>query len=149
MKLVKKDIADLKGCKNPHESCKLITDILMMTLEKKHGWEESKKTMGQRDFIEQLANYDYRNVKAKTYEKVVDKLAQNPQLTWDYLKKISMVCSYIGAWIEQWVEISKAYFEKASLEAQLKCLKKTGKRFPDVELTPELIGMIVAKQVKA
>ena len=149
MNIDKRDILELKNYANPPADAKFTFDIIMIILNKSPSWKESKLTMGKGDFREQLAQYDYKHVVGKTYEKVITKLTQNPQLTYEKLQKISRACSELIIWIQQWVKISKAHFEKANLEAQMKSLKKTGYRHPMAAVTPELVGSIVAKLVKA
>ena len=146
----KGSISELKALKSPPADVKLTLDLVMIIFGMKTAWTDAISAMKDANkFMLLLQECDYSKAEKKVYEKILDKLEQNPQLTFEHIKKRSAAAAQIIIWVLGWVDIVKAQIQKNDLEDQINNLETTGKRHKDIVLTPELIGMIVAQQVKS
>lgn len=101
-KLDKKAIQEVRAFPSPPEMVKFTLEAVCILMGKPPDWGESKKLMGQFDFMDLLRTYDKDNIPKPIMKKVL-KYYEDPRFLPDEVKKQSSAAMCLCMWVRAMV----------------------------------------------
>ncbi|WIA33430.1 hypothetical protein OEZ86_006562 [Tetradesmus obliquus] len=96
--LTKKDISELKAYSKPPALVEMTLSGVMTVLKRPATWEESKKQLGDANFMMKLLNYDKDNMDDALLKKI-NKFTVNADFTPDSVGKVSLAAKGMCMWV--------------------------------------------------
>ncbi|KAJ3068699.1 Dynein heavy chain 6, axonemal [Podochytrium sp. JEL0797] len=96
--LDKKDIAELKVFAKPPDAVLMVMEAICILFKMKPDWENSKKLLGDPQFMKKMSEYDKDNI-PEAIQKKVRKYTENPTFTPEAIERVSKACKSIGMWV--------------------------------------------------
>ncbi|KAJ3207853.1 Dynein heavy chain 6, axonemal [Entophlyctis luteolus] len=96
--LDKKDIAELKVFAKPPDAVLMVMEAICILFKMKPDWENSKKLLGDPQFMKKMADYDKDNI-PEAIQKKIKKYIENPAFTPEAIERVSKACKSIGMWV--------------------------------------------------
>lgn len=104
--LNKKDLTEIKSYVTPPAKVEKVLEAVMILLERPPNWAESKRKLGEQNFLEDLKNFDKNNMQEKTLKKL-DKYVNDPEFEPEKVGAVSFAAKSLC----QWVRAMKKYGE--------------------------------------
>ncbi|KAK4469213.1 hypothetical protein MN116_006788 [Schistosoma mekongi] len=96
--LNKKDITEIKSYGKPPLLVQKVLEAVMILRGADPSWAESKRQLGEQDFIKQLINFDKDNINDKTLKKIGQYCAQD-DFQPDVVGKVSSAAKSLCMWV--------------------------------------------------
>ncbi|KAJ3083598.1 Dynein heavy chain 6, axonemal, partial [Rhizoclosmatium hyalinum] len=122
--LDKKDIAELKVFAKPPDAVLMVMEAICILFKLKPDWENSKKLLGDPQFMKKMAEYDKDNI-PEAIQKKVKKYTENPAFTPEAIERVSKACKSIGMWVIAMDIYSRVFKEVAPKRKKLEEASET------------------------
>ncbi|KAJ3021047.1 UNVERIFIED_CONTAM: Dynein heavy chain 6, axonemal [Siphonaria sp. JEL0065] len=122
--LDKKDIAELKVFAKPPDAVLMVMEAICILFKMKPDWENSKKLLGDPQFMKKMAEYDKDNI-PEAIQKKVKKYTENPAFTPEAIERVSKACKSIGMWVIAMDIYSRVFKEVAPKKKKLEEAQET------------------------
>lgn len=107
--LNKKDLTEVKSYAQPPVKVERVMESVMILLGKDPTWNESKRQLGDSNFLERLKEFDKNHVSEKTLKRIAA-YTHDPELEPDKVGVVSFACKSLSLWtraIERYAKIYK------------------------------------------
>ncbi|KAJ3137918.1 Dynein heavy chain 6, axonemal [Physocladia obscura] len=122
--LDKKDIAELKVFAKPPDAVLMVMEAICILFKMKPDWENSKKLLGDPQFMKKMADYDKDNI-PEAIQKKIKKYVENPAFTPEAIERVSKACKSIGMWVIAMEIYSRVFKEVAPKKKKLEEAQET------------------------
>ncbi|TPX75806.1 hypothetical protein CcCBS67573_g02914 [Chytriomyces confervae] len=116
--LDKKDIAELKVFAKPPDVVLMVMEAICILFKMKPDWDNSKKLLGDPQFMKKMADYDKDNI-PEAIQKKIKKYMENPNFTPETIERVSKACKSIGMWVIAMDIYSRVFKEVAPKRKKL------------------------------
>ena len=103
--LDKKDTQEVKSFAKPPDLVQRVMEAICVLMEKKPGWDESKKLLNDSNFIQNLKDYDKDNIPEKII-KSLQKYIKMSDFDPESVGRVSKACKSLCMWAK---EIGRAH----------------------------------------
>lgn len=110
--LNRKDLSEVKTYTQPPVKVEKVMESVMILMGKDPTWNESKRQLGESNFLERLKTFDKNHISDKTLKRITA-YTRDPELEPDKVGIVSIACKSLALWvraIERYAEIYKSVF---------------------------------------
>ncbi|KAI9203256.1 dynein heavy chain and region D6 of dynein motor-domain-containing protein [Polychytrium aggregatum] len=116
--LDKKDIAELKVFTKPPDAVLMVMESICLLFKVKPDWENSKKLLGDSQFMKKMQDYDKDNI-PEAIQKKLQKYIQNPNFNPEAVERVSKACKSMCMWVVAMDLYSRVFKEVAPKRKRL------------------------------
>ncbi|XP_063992490.1 dynein axonemal heavy chain 2 [Diachasmimorpha longicaudata] len=106
--LNKKDLAEIKSFARPPPKVEIVLEAVMILKNSEPTWSESKKQLGDVNFLTSLRNFDKDHISDKTL-KTIGKYTSNPEFDPEKVGQVSIAAKSLAMWVIAMENYGKLY----------------------------------------
>lgn len=106
--LNKKDLTEVRSYAKPPVKVEKVMESVMVLLKKEPTWTQSKKELGDPNFLDTLKNFDKNHIADKTLKKVAV-YTTDPELEPNKVGIVSSACKSLSLWVRAIENYAKIY----------------------------------------
>lgn len=106
--LNKKDLTEVRTYVQPPVTVEKVMEVVMILLKRPTTWTESKRMLGEANFLDQLKNFDKDNINDKIMKRIA-KYTNDSSLEPDKVGVVSFACKSLILWVRAIERYSKIY----------------------------------------
>ncbi|KAK1331639.1 hypothetical protein QTO34_009597 [Cnephaeus nilssonii] len=150
--LNKKDIGEIKSYGRPPAQVEIVMQAVMILRGNEPTWAESKRQLGEQNFIKSLINFDKDNISDKVLKKIGAYCAQ-PDFQPDIIGRVSLAAKSLCMWVRAMEMYGRLYrvvepkrirmnAALAQLQEKQAALAEAQEKLREVSATPQLKATI-------
>ncbi|XP_034934334.1 dynein heavy chain 2, axonemal [Chelonus insularis] len=128
--LNKKDLAEIKSFSRPPPKVEIVMEAVMILKNSEPTWVESKRQLGDVNFLSSLRNFDKDHISDRTL-KAIGKYTSNPEFIPEKVGQVSIAAKSLCMWVIAMEQYGKLYRivapKRKRLESALKSLQEKEK----------------------
>lgn len=106
--LNKKDLTEVKSYAKPPIKVERVMEAVMILMGKEPTWTESKRQLGEQNFLDQLKLFDKNHISDKTLKRIKN-YTEDPELEPDKVGIVSFACKSLCLWVRAIERYGKIY----------------------------------------
>lgn len=106
--LNKKDLTEVKSYAKPPIKVERVMEAVMILIGKEASWAESKRQLGEQNFLDQLKLFDKNHISDKTLKRIAH-YTEDPELEPDKVGVVSFACKSLCLWVRAIERYGKIY----------------------------------------
>lgn len=96
--LSKKDISEMKSYGKPPQKVEMVMEAVMILKQLEPTWAESKRQLGEMNFLKDLKEFDRNHISDRTLKKIAG-YTQNPEFVPDKVGIVSFAAKSLCQWV--------------------------------------------------
>lgn len=106
--LNRNDLTEVKSYATPPIIVQKVMEAVMVLLNRPTTWAESKRMLGEQNFLDQLKFFDKNNISEKTMKRIA-KYTRDSDLGAEKVGKVSFACKSLILWVQAIERYGKIY----------------------------------------
>jgi dynein heavy chain len=96
--LSKKDISEMKSYGKPPQKVEMVMEAIMILKQMEPTWAESKRQLGEINFLKDLKEFDRNHISDRTLKKIAN-YTQNPEFVPEKVGTVSFAAKSLCQWV--------------------------------------------------
>ncbi|KAB0795300.1 hypothetical protein PPYR_12139 [Photinus pyralis] len=146
--LNKKDISEMKSYGKPPYKVEMVMEAVMILKQLEPTWAESKRQLGEQNFLNDLREFDKNNISDKTLKKIAT-YTSNKEFVPEKIGIVSLAAKSLCMWviaIEKYAKVWKVVApKKARLDEAMESLRLQQKLLAEAHAKLAELNMMLAK----